>query len=191
LAELARVVEANPRLRLKIWSDAAPADLSRAGIAGIRVECAYEADYERLLTHLAGCDLLYLPLAFFDTPNVTTDSLQYAFPTKSLDYLVSGTPILVHSPRHFELSRFFTSHHCGLVVNEAGPVAVEAWLQRWLAGAVESLDDSDRLDTLRVFSPEENRRLLWAIIAEETSSRGKRPREKTQTSTKETAKAAV
>ncbi|HEV3416249.1 MAG TPA: glycosyltransferase [Pirellulales bacterium] len=191
LAELARVVEANPRLRLKIWSDAAPAELDRAGIAGERVECAYEADYERLLTHLAGCDLLYLPLAFFDTPAVTTDSLQYAFPTKSLDYLVSGTPILVHSPKHFELSRFFASHDCGHVVNEAGPVAVEAWLQRWLAGAVESLDDSDRLATLRIFSPEENRRLLWVIIAEETASRGKRPRATTPTSTNETVKAAV
>jgi glycosyltransferase involved in cell wall biosynthesis len=170
LAELARIIERNPWLRLKIWSDAAPEDLARKGIAGERIETSYETNYERLLSHLAGCDLLYLPLAFFDTPGVTTHSLQYAFPTKSLDYLVCGTPILVHCPKEFELSQFFSGHNCGYVVNESGPEAIAAWLDRWLAGEIAALDDAARLNTLDVFSPEANKRLLWQIIAEETKS---------------------
>jgi hypothetical protein len=173
MAELAQVVERNPRLRLKIWSDASPEALARKGIDGDRVEVGYEADYERLLSRLASCDLLYLPLAFFDTPAVTVQSLQYAFPTKSLDYLVSGTPVLVHCPHNFELSQFFAGHNCGHVLNEPGPLAVEQWLDRWLAGQIAHLADSDRLETLDVFSAAENKRLLWEIIDEETNRRNK------------------
>ncbi len=146
-------------------------NVSRDGIAGERVEVGYEADYERLLKRLSDCDLLYLPLAFFDAPGATTDSLQYAFPTKSLDYLVGGTPVLVHCPDSFELSRFFVGHKCGHVVNEPGAEAVENWLNCWLAGEIEPLDDADRLATLDVFSPTENKRLLWKIIGEETLGR--------------------
>jgi Glycosyl transferase 4-like domain len=176
LAEMAQIVENNPRLRLKIWTDAAPDQLACKGITGRRVEIAYEENYECLLSELSGCDLLYLPLAFFDTPAVTTYSLQYAFPTKSLDYLVCGSPVLVHSPKHFELSQFFTCQNCGHVVNEPGPGAVEAWLCEWLAGKIAPLDDADRRSALALFSPDENKRLLWQIIAEETGSHGKRRR---------------
>jgi hypothetical protein len=117
--------------------------------------------------------LLYLPLAFYDAPGATTHSLQYAFPTKSLDYLVCGTPLLVHCPENFELSRFFAGHNCGHVVNQPGPEAVENWLNRWLAGRIAPLPDTDRLDALNVFSAAENKRLLWEIIAEETNGRNR------------------
>ncbi len=173
LAELVEVVSRNARLRLKIWTDASPDNLAARGIAGERVEISYESDYERLLSQLASCDLLYLPLAFYDAPRATVESLQYAFPTKSLDYLVCGTPVLVHCPAHFELSQFFAGHNCGYVVNEPGPDAVERWLNRWLAGSVRPLDDADRLAALDIFSPAENKRLLWDIIAEETKGRNK------------------
>ena len=174
LADLARIVESDPGLRLKIWSDATPLELQRLGIAGRRVEAAYEPNYERLLNHLAGCDLLYLPLAFFDNPGVTTDSLRYAFPTKSLDYLVCGTPPLVHCPQNFELSQFFTDNACGHVLNDPNPLAVKKWLQSWRAGQVAPSNDSDRLDAIGLFSPEENKRLLWRVIAEEVEHRGVR-----------------
>jgi hypothetical protein len=173
LTELVEVVARNPRLRLKIWTDASPSDLASRGIAGERVDVGYEAEYERLLSHLAGCDLLYLPLAFFDAPGATIHSLQYAFPTKSLDYLVCGTPLLAHCPENFELSQFFAGHNCGHVLNEPGPRAVEQWLNRWLAGDAAPVDDADRLAALEVFSPTENKRLLWKIIAEETTRREK------------------
>jgi glycosyltransferase involved in cell wall biosynthesis len=40
-------------------------------------------------------DLLYLPLAF-ETP--WPDEIRTVFPTKAVEYLVSGTPILLHGP---------------------------------------------------------------------------------------------
>jgi glycosyltransferase involved in cell wall biosynthesis len=39
--------------------------------------------------------MLYLPLAF-DTP--WKDEIRTVYPTKAVEYLVSGTPILLHAP---------------------------------------------------------------------------------------------
>jgi glycosyltransferase involved in cell wall biosynthesis len=164
LIELVGIVQCNPRLKLKIWTDASIEELRRSGICGDRVEFGYESNHERLLTQLSECDLLYLPLAFFDSSSVTIESLQYAFPTKSLDYLVSGVPILVHCPANFELSRFFAGHNCGYVLNDKEPSAVAGWLNKWLDDETAPLDDSQRRHALRVFSPEENKRLLWEVI---------------------------
>ena len=110
LHDLAAAVNANARLRLKIWTDATPERLRSLGIAGERVEVGFESDHTRLIERLADCDLLYLPLAFADSGDLTTNALQYAFPTKGLDYLVAGPPILVHCPAQYELSRFFKQH---------------------------------------------------------------------------------
>ncbi|MFQ5458069.1 MAG: glycosyltransferase, partial [Myxococcota bacterium] len=40
-------------------------------------------------------DLLYLPLAF-ETP--WEDEIRTVYPTKAVEYLLSGTPILLHAP---------------------------------------------------------------------------------------------
>ena len=166
LTELAAIVEADPRLRLNIWT-AAPVDrLTELGIKGDRVQVGFEDNYERLLKCLAGCDLLYLPLAFADSGLLTTDALQYAFPTKSLDYLLAGPPILVHCPRTFELSRFFSDHGCAQVLNDGEPVALQQWFEAWLAGQVVAIDSAARSRAVQVFSPQENRRLLWEVMAE-------------------------
>ena len=167
LTELARRVADDPRLKLKIWSGESEQSLRAMGIDGPRVEIGYESNYERLLGHLAGCDLLYLPLAFHDGTNIAADSLQFSFPTKSLDYLLTGRPILVHCPAEFELSRFFVKHNCGYVLNDAPSEAVGKWLDAWRAGRVAPLDDADRLRTLALYSPEENKRLLWKVLGEE------------------------
>jgi glycosyltransferase involved in cell wall biosynthesis len=177
LTDLAKVVARDPRLRLRVWSDASTEQLQRCGITGDRVDVQYEANYERLLAQLGECDLLYLPLAFHDSSSVTTESLQYAFPTKSLDYLVCGVPILVHCPSNYELSRFFTEQKCAHVVNDNEPEAIANWLNRWLDGVVAPLDDCNRRNALSIFSPEENKRLLWEAIADCRRHRGRSTRD--------------
>jgi len=170
LAELAAIVRGEPRLRLKMWSDATMERLTQLGIAGERIDAGFEANYEWLLECLSGCDLLYLPLAFTDSEALTTDALQFAFPTKSLDYLVVGTPILVHCPENFELSRFFRQHGCGHVLNDGQPAALAKWLEAWLAGGMKPPDDVARHEALQLFSAQENRRVLWQTIWEETAA---------------------
>ena len=165
LQDLAAAVASNPGLRLRIWTDASRERLAALGIAGERVEVGFESDHAQLLERLAECDLLYLPLAFADSGDLTTNALQYAFPTKSLDYLVAGPPILVHCPVHFELSRFFQEHRCAHVLNEGDPAALAQWLEAWGGGAANP-DDDARRRAVEVFSPQENRRVLWNLLAE-------------------------
>jgi len=174
LTELAAIVQAAPRLRLKIWT-AAPVDrLNEMGIRGERIDVGFENNYERLLQCLAGCDLLYLPLAFDDSGSLTANALQYAFPTKSLDYLLAGPPILVHCPKNYELSRFFSVHACAQVLNEGEPAALQGWIDAWLAGQLAAPDAAARGRAVEVFSPQENRRLFWEVMSEvSTVSRNK------------------
>jgi hypothetical protein len=171
LAELSALVAAHPRLRLKIWTDANLQRLAGQGIGGNGIEIGFESDYQRLLEQLSECDLLYLPLAFVDSATLTTGALQYAFPTKSVDYLLAGPAILVHCPTHFELSRFFSKHECAHVLNEGAPEALAAWLDAWLAGRVPPTSDAARRRAVKVFSPEENRRILWNVMAEVISAK--------------------
>lgn len=171
LAEMCRIVNDDPTLRLKIWTGS-PYDSH--SIRGPRVEVAFEADYERLLRHIASCDLLYLPLQFFKGTNMAANAMAFSLPTKSFDYALSGVPMLVHCPEEFALSRFFVRNRCGYVLNDPNTEAVRQWIEAWRVGAIPPLDESDRLKTLGLHSVEENKRVLWQVLAEEADRRAKR-----------------
>ena len=171
LAELSAIVARHPRFRFKIWSGARAEVLAEMGIAGEGVEIGFEADYDRLLERLSECDLLYLPLSFHDTGSLTTDALQYSFPTKSLDYLLAGPPILVHCPEEFELARFFREQDCGHLLTDGDPDRLVAWLEAFAEGRIADSDAAARRRALELFSPQENRRVLWRVLSEAASQR--------------------
>jgi hypothetical protein len=166
LAELCRLVEADPSMHLKIWTGSA-AELPALGIRGARVEVAFEANYERLLANLASCDLLYLPLQFADGTRLGAQAMEFSLPTKSFDYVLSGVPILVHCPAGFSLSRFFEQGGCGHVLNDPRTEAVRQWLDAWRAGQIPDLAEAARTKTLAMYTAEENQRTLWEVLGEE------------------------
>ncbi len=172
LAEICRLVNADPTLQLKIWTGS-PYDAK--SICGPRVEIAFEANYERLLSHIAGCDLLYLPLQFFKGSSMAANAMAFSLPTKSFDYALSGVPILVHCPEEFSLSRFFARHQCGYVLNDSRTEAIREWLDAWRTGKIPPFDDRARLKTLALHSAAENKRILWQVMTEEVDRRAKRP----------------
>ncbi len=102
-------------------------------MAACAVEFGFEADYDRLLANLAGCDVLYLPLQFFEGTKMAAGAMEFSLPTKSFDYLLSGVPILAHCPDKFSLSKFFTRNACGHVLNDPRIEAVRQWLVAWRA----------------------------------------------------------
>ena len=55
------------------------------------------------------------------------------------------------------------------VLNDAMPAALSGWLEQWVAGKLSDPDDAAHYRTVRVFSPQENRRLLWTLLAEVAS----------------------
>jgi glycosyltransferase involved in cell wall biosynthesis len=88
--------------------------LAAAGIGGPRVSLRYAPKAEVMAAQRRSA-LLFLPLAFHST-NPT--EIQTVFPTKLLEYLVSGRPILVHAPPDSWVSRAARTEGWGEVVDE-------------------------------------------------------------------------
>ena len=62
--------------------------------------------------------ILVLAINWPDESDVHEAELSTIFPTKTIEYLASGSPILVHCPEHYFLSKFFKKHKCGIVVTK-------------------------------------------------------------------------
>jgi glycosyltransferase involved in cell wall biosynthesis len=70
---------------------------------------------EKLLEAQSTCDLLFLPQAFESS---TASMIRHNFPTKTMEYLCSGRPILVHSPADSYLSDLCANMGFGMLVDQ-------------------------------------------------------------------------
>jgi hypothetical protein len=131
LAAVARKLEEH--VRLVLFTPQKADFLAAAGIAGPNVECSFEPDRERLLARLAACDLVYLPLAFDPPGDPQREMWRMAFPTKTIDYLIAGAPILVQCPDDYEVHRFLRHHAAAHLLPVPESAALETWLRGWLA----------------------------------------------------------
>jgi len=60
---------------------------------------------------------LILSIDWPDETSIHKDELSTVFPTKTIEYLLSGRPIIVHCHEDYFLSKFFKKNNCGLVIN--------------------------------------------------------------------------
>lgn len=128
---------------LERWGIAPRPGLQKALFAGRR-------DYLDALQHH---HLLTVGLNWPDESDIHEEELATAFPTKTVEYLASGRPILVHCPEHYGLARFVREHECGLVVSTRDAAAVAAGAKQLLEGGpnVERLR-ANALKTAQLFS---------------------------------------
>ena len=164
LEQLVGIVTADPRLSLRIWTDPTAEGFRKLQVSSDRIEARYESNYLLLLEQLNQCDLLYLPLSFTDCDGLTANALQYAFPTKSLDYLLVDVEILVHCPSHFELAEFFANNRCGQVLNDGDTASLRCWIDSWMRGDVVPPERRRRLQAIELFSEPENRRRFFQLL---------------------------
>lgn len=143
-------------IRLKIWTGTTTNVIDELGLDRERVAITFERNYHRLIEELAECDLLYLPLAFTDTPTLPIESLRYVLPTKAVDYLSAGPPILVHCPASYETSRFFAEYGAGYQLNDDAPNALKEWILNWLSGGIAPIEESNLLRAVGAFAREKN-----------------------------------
>jgi len=61
--------------------------------------------------------ILVLALDWPEESPVHKDELATIFPTKTIEYLHSGRPILIHCPDNYFLAQFFLKYDCGLVIS--------------------------------------------------------------------------
>jgi glycosyltransferase involved in cell wall biosynthesis len=117
--------------------------LDKHGVArrpGIeKVHYLLRKDY---LTALLNQHILTVALNWPDETSVAEDELATAFPTKVIEYLAAGRPILVHCPENYFLARFFRQHECGIVISTRDVAAI-------VAAVGTLLDDGPEQDRMR------------------------------------------
>ena len=66
----------------------------------------------------------------FQYPAAAHDEYRTIFPTKTIEYLISGRPILAHSPADSFLTQFLKENDCALVVDEPDVGMLRAAIER-------------------------------------------------------------
>jgi glycosyltransferase involved in cell wall biosynthesis len=112
---LAEAVARASNTSLSILSGDDPAALRQAGLLRQGTACAMVARDE-IPDRLRQADVLLLPHNFY-YPEAARDEFRTIFPTKTIEYLISGRPILAHSPADSFLTKFLVENDCALVVD--------------------------------------------------------------------------
>jgi hypothetical protein len=70
---------------------------------------------DRLMHRLEEADVVVLPHGF--TGSISAEEYSTMFPTKTIEYLICGRPILAHAPPDCFLTRFLKRHQCAFIVD--------------------------------------------------------------------------
>lgn len=135
--------------------------LASSGIQRGSVELLRYGDRREYLAALLQQSVLTVTLNWPEESNTPKDELATAFPTKAVEYLASGRPILVHCPEDYFLARFFRENDCGIVVSSRDTSSMEGAYKKILTGGPE-IDRMRRnaLQAARLFSIERLRKVL-------------------------------
>ena len=169
LRQLAQVGAQDTRIHLRLWTNATPSQLHKLGLTGDRVTVKFEPDYERLVEDLSACHLLYLPLAFGDTPTIPSSAVSCFVPTKVIDYLLSGPPILLHCPAGYEIARLLGDHGAAYELNSDRPKALANWISAWIEGKYEPIPEQAMRSVLEEFSAQRNGSVIEGFLREVSS----------------------
>jgi glycosyltransferase involved in cell wall biosynthesis len=124
---LCRVAGAYPGASLRFFTGDSQQALEKEGVWGPAAELSW-LSRDEFLQGLRQADILLLPHGFRGMfAQVEYDTI---FPTRTIEYLISGRPILAHSPPGAFLTRFLKEHDCALVVEEADPQAIHDAIEK-------------------------------------------------------------
>ena len=148
---------------LTLYTDQSAEELAGLGISGPRVTIRPTVPSSQLPALLRAADALLVALSFEPAQQAV---VRTSFPTKTIDYLAAGVPIVVHAPPQAAVCVRARAEGWGLVLDVPGPQGVAEGLQR-LAGDVALQQDLARaaLDTAaRQHSLEDRRAEFLACI---------------------------
>jgi len=103
---------------LTIFTAQSAKELENHGIAGRFVHINEHVDQLEAVRIQREADILFLPLAF---ESQIQEVIRSSAPGKIGEYLISGTPILVHAPSDSYVTWFFNKYGCGVVVDSLDP----------------------------------------------------------------------
>ncbi|HET8670581.1 MAG TPA: hypothetical protein VFM05_08155, partial [Candidatus Saccharimonadales bacterium] len=83
---------------------------------------------DEVISRLQEADIVVLPHGF--SGRLPPEEYTTIFPTRTIEYLLCGRPILAHSPPDCYLTRFLKEHQCAFVVDEPSVPALLAAIGR-------------------------------------------------------------
>lgn len=84
-------------------------------LAGVQV--LSPVPYDEVSTNLAHADLLVIP---YDFDNYSAICSWLSMPTKTAEYMASGTPVLIYAPRDFAITQYALAEQWGMAVTVPG-----------------------------------------------------------------------
>jgi hypothetical protein len=128
--------------------------LSASGmVSSLLCEKMYGADaeYQRALR---SSEVLVLVLDWTEESMADPAALATIFPTRTMEYLQSGVPILVHAPEDCFLSQFFKKQKCGYVVSERADTELQVAIRQLISSqAMRDRFVRNALKVSAMFSP--------------------------------------
>jgi len=117
-----------PGVKFDVKTSASKYHLMRAGLGNEQLAPGF-ASQDSSMRAQHNADLLFLPLAFKTSAPAV---IKTALPAKTAEYMVSGTPILVHAPPDAYISQYAREEGWGYVVDNPDPNQLAAGVRRLL-----------------------------------------------------------
>ncbi|MDA7566610.1 hypothetical protein N8769_01410 [Flavobacteriaceae bacterium] len=103
--------------------------LNKLGFVNNNIKILPFLSREDYITKLKNQAALLLSIDWPEESTVHKDELGTIFPTKTIEYLISGRPIIVHCPEEYFLAKFFKKHKCGIVLTDKNPQLIKEQIE--------------------------------------------------------------
>lgn len=165
-----KTIQHLPDVHFTTFSKESADYFSQRGLSGPNFEHT-RVPYHMAVTALRRFDVMFLPHGFAGR----LSDVEYAtiFPTRTVPYLLTGRPILAHSPANSFLNRWLRQHECALIVDQPDPASLLEALSR-LRRDPETRANLARRGLLaaRQFSPQAVMQRFWSAIERAERSPG-------------------
>lgn len=141
LIQAVRMVN-SPRIEIDFYTGQSPDVLKR--MLGIRSSDAIRIRFiptAEIASVQQNADFLFVGLAFSGLDEFT---LATTFPTKFVEYLTAGQPILVHAPAQSYLAEFVQKHQCAELIDQPGIKPLQTALLNLIANPERALSLSQK-----------------------------------------------
>jgi len=124
-------------IEFQVYSRQSVDQLAVLGVTGTNVVLRQGLSEDEIRERQVAADVLYLPMSFGERGRHIIETAQ---PAKSVEYMASGVPILIHAPAYAFVTRYAREHDIAIVVDQPGPEE----LTRVLTALISDRTDAQR-----------------------------------------------
>jgi len=128
-------------IEFHVYSRQSRDQLAVLGVTGNNVVLHQGLPEDEVRDRQAAADVLYLPMSFGGRGRAIIETAQ---PAKSVEYMASGVPVLVHAPPYAFVARYARAHDIAIVVDQPGPDELKRVLMALISDRTEAQRKADR-----------------------------------------------